>query len=159
MFYYKIKIFEPYEGGDNILISHDKQFTEFELSSIVMEAVDKVVEEYSKKDYSNREWAPCTQEINYFPDGLSGYPRGLFGSVLSFLKYDYGFEIIIPYEKINIQKSYLFNKEFNENNPTYLFERYKDLVLGECENCHRENWKFFDGCPVENKRRRQLEDE
>ena len=79
--------------------------------------------------------------------------------MLSFLRYEYGFEIIIPCEKINIRNSHLFNKEFNEDNPTYLFERYKDLVLGECKDCFRENRVSYDGCPVENKRRHEVEPE
>ena len=156
MFYYKINLFEPYEGSDDILISHDKQFTEFELSSIVQEAIDKVVEKYSKTDYSYSEWCPCNQKISLCLPSEGGYPEGLFGSVLSFLRYDYGFEIIIPYEEISIQRSYLFNKEFNEDNPTYLFERYKDLVLGECTDCFRENRISYDDCPVENKLRHEV---
>lgn len=141
------------------MIAHEHQYTEFELSNIVQEAIDKVVEKYSKTDYSNREWCPCNQKISLYLPYEGGYPEGLFGNVLSFLRYEYDFEIIIPYEEISIQKSYLFNKEFNEANPTYLFKRYKDLVLGECKDCFIENRISYDGCPVENKRRHEVEPE
>ena len=55
MFYYTIRLFEPYDGGNDIMIAHEHYYTEFELSSIVQEAIDKVVEQYSGKEYSNRE--------------------------------------------------------------------------------------------------------
>ena len=111
MFYYAIRLFEPYDGGNDIMIAHEHRYTEFELSSIVQEAIDKVVEEYSKTDYSNSEWCPCNQKINYFPDGLSGYPKGLFGSVLSFLRYDYGFEILGSFDSL-FESSDLLGRNF-----------------------------------------------
>lgn len=156
MYYYRIRIFEPYDGSDDIMIAHDHMYTGFELSGIVQDVIDSVVKDYANQDeYTNRNNAPCNQKINYLTTtNYSEYPEGLLGIICSRLKYDYGFEIILPLESISIQRCYLFNKEFNDDNPSYLFNRYKDLVLGECNDCFRENRVSYDGCPVENKRRK-----
>ena len=152
MYYYRIRIFEPYDGSDDIMIAHDHMYTEFELSGIVQDVIDSVVKDYANQDeYNNLNNAPCNQKITYLTTtNYSEYPEGLLGIICSRLKYDYGFEIILPLESISIQQCYLFNKEFNDDNPSYLFNRYKDLVLGECNDCFREN----NGCTVENKRRK-----
>lgn len=155
-FYYKICIYEPYDHSDEIIISHAKQYNNFELSSIIQEVVDGVVEDYAAQD-TYRHIYPCDLVLDISYDNIGGFPKGALGNVLSRLKEDYDFEIIIPIESIDIQKTHLFNHEFNEDNPAYLYSRYKDLILGECNNCYRKNWESFKGCPVNNERRRNIQ--
>ena len=155
MNYYKLCFFEPYDHSDYIIIAHDKLYTNFELSTIIQEVVDGVVEDYAAQD-TYRHIYPCDLVLDISYDNIGGFPKGALGNVLSRLKEDYDFEIIIPIESIDIQKTHLFNQEFNDDNPKYLYERYVDFILGECNECHRENWRSFDGCPVKNERRRKI---
>lgn len=157
-YYYKIRIYEPYDHSDEIIISHTKEYSNFELSSIIQEVIDGAIEDYAAQEkYVTREYYPCNMKIILKQNNMSGYPEGFLGIILSRLHFDYGFEIITPMETIDIQETHLFDQEYNDDNPAYLYSRYKDLILGECNNCYRKNWESFKGCPVNNERRRNIQ--
>ena len=152
-YYYKLCVFEPYDYTDNIIIAHNKRYTNFELSSIVQEVIDSLVEDYAGQDEYDHN-RPCNLELNLEYDNWGCYPNGFLSSIISRLKFDYDFELVIPIESIDIEKTRLFNHGYNDDKPAYLYERYKDLVLGECSDCYHMNSTFFEGCPVNNERRK-----
>lgn len=143
--YYKISHYEPYDGSDDIIMGHKSYFTDSELSVMVYDVIDDYVHKYADEDsYDDEKRMPCNINTS---DLIKRRMLLIHG-----LHLRYGFVKCPITSKASFESGYLFRDD-NLQSP-FLHGKYKELKIGQCKECKREDSLFFEeyGCPVKNPR-------
>ena len=148
--YYKISHYEPYECLDDIIMGHKSRFTDSELSVMVYDVIDDYVHKYADEDlYDNEKRMPCdVHTSNLFKRGL----------LIHGLHSKYGFVRCPIVGEASVEEGYLFRDDGLQS--PFLHGRYKELPIGQCKECKKEDSLLFKeyGCPVKNpKMKREVE--
>lgn len=148
--YYQISCYEPYECSDDIIIGHKSHFTDSELSIMVYDVIDNYVHKYADEDlYNDNRHMPCDIHTS---DLLK---RML---LIHGLHLKYGFIKCPIVGKASFEAGYLLRDD--DLQTPFLHSQYKDLEIGQCQECKRKDSTLFKqyGCPVKNPRR-EMEEE
>ena len=129
MKYYRIEVYEPYDGHKEMILAHKERFDDLEFHSIIQDAIDETI-----IDHVNR----C-KDVDYchcdYWNLFGSFAEYRFGLFLN----NKGFDVITPIQSITI-----------ENRPILSDKRYKDVELPICgHKCYRDE---DDRCPIVCKR-------
>ena len=144
MYYYKIQVNcdDPLDEDDFIILSSEKEYSQFEFSSIVQDCIDECIDLYCNRDtYNNKE--PCWYTVDELLNRFN----------LPFLLKKYGFKLCYTTAQVELQCGRIFSEEFKS---PFFFDRSKDKILGQCD-CKYKNHSIFKGCPVPHRRRKMNE--
>lgn len=146
--YYKISCYEPYECSDDIIIAHENRFTDSELSVMVYDVIDNYIRQYADED-SYHSTMPCDVNTSDL------FKRGL---LIHGLHSKYGFVKCPIVSEASVESGYLLRDDDLES--PFLYDKYKELPIGQCEKCKKEGSLMFKhyGCPVKNPRNKMEEE-
>lgn len=147
--YYKISCYEPYECSDDIIVAHKSRFTNSELSVMVYDAIDTYMREYADEDVYHSTM-PCDVHTSNFFD------RGM---LVHLLHSKYGFVRCPIVAEASVESGYLLRDDDLQS--PFLHDKYKELPIGQCEKCKKEDSLMFNhyGCPVNNPRNKMEEED
>lgn len=135
MYYYQVVVYD-YESHSGLYYSHENEYTNPELSVIVQECMDIVIEKYAKEEYYMNN-PPCMLDV----EEIIKSPH--FNNLMK----KRGFSPLRFKASCGFEDNSVFNKERQNS---FLKDRYNDLSLGYCQDCFREH---DEKCPVDNNRR------
>ncbi len=141
--YYKISHYEPYECSDDIIVGHKSRFTDSELSVMVYDIIDNYVHKYADEDVYHKTMPCDVHTSNLFERGL----------LIHGLHSKYGFVRCPIVGEASVEEGYLLRDDGLQS--PFLRGKYKELPIGQCKECKKEDFLSFkkDGCPVKNPRR------
>lgn len=144
MYFYQIKVYDPFYENDKIIMGHDECFDNHQLNIIVQEAFDECIEKYIDKSVLDKGEEACRIEGGT-----------IFEKHLPLQLKNHGFKNIKINETCSIMGGTLFCDN-GVNNPV-LMDRYKNEVLPPCKKCVRETYIGYEGkCVVPNTRKNPL---
>ena len=149
--YYKISHYEPYDDSDDIIMGHKSYFTDSELSVMVYDIIDDYVHKYADEDsYDDERRMPCQIHTS---DLIKKRMLLIHG-----LHLRYGFVKCPIVSEASFEAGYLFRDDDLQS--PFLHNKYKELPIGQCKECKRENSLLFKkhGCPVKNPRNKTEEE-
>lgn len=146
--YYKISCYEPYEGSDDIIVGHKSRFTDSELSVMVYDVIDNYVRQYADEDLYHKTMPCDVNTSNLFERGL----------LIHGLHSKYGFVRCPIVSEASVESGYLLRDDDLQS--PFLHDKYKELPIGQCEECKKKGSLLFNhyGCPVKNPRRKMGEE-
>lgn len=131
MYYYTIKVYIPYDGYKDLILSHEKEFDDLTFHSLVQDAIDEAVMDWIK-NYSNGE-----NFCNFTYWNLWGsFQEGRFRFFLA----QKGFMVIDSIQSVKIEEREILSDE-----------RYKNIELPQCKDCYLDK-RFEETCSVVCKR-------
>lgn len=140
--YYKISCYEPYECSDDIIVGYKSRFTDSELSVMVYDVIDNYVHKYADEDLYHKTMPCDIHTSNLFERGL----------LIHGLHSKYGFVRCPIVGEASVESGYLLRDDDLQS--PFLHDKYKELPIGQCEECKKEDSLLFKkyGCPVKNPR-------
>lgn len=131
MHYYKLQVYEPYDGSKSIMLAHEDKLDDLEFHSKIQKAIDGTIQDHMKRCKVKEANLPCDWEYWYLFGDHSKYRFGFF------LREE-GFEVIHPTGRVLIENRVILSDD-----------RYKNLQLNKCEKCWREYDSLRDKkCPI-----------
>lgn len=146
--YYKISCYAPYECSDDIIVGHKSRFTDSELSVMVYDVIDNYVHKYADEDLYHKTMPCDIHTSNLFERGL----------LIHGLHSKYGFVRCPIVGEASVESGYLLRDDDLQS--PFLHDKYKELPIGQCEECKKKGSLLFNhyGCPVKNPRNKMEEE-
>ncbi len=131
MYYYTVKVYIPYDGYKDLILSHEKELDDLTFHGFIQDAIDETVMDWIK-NYSNGENFCCFEYWDLWGSSQEGRFRFFIARK--------GFEVIDTIQTVKIEDGEILSNK-----------RYENIELPQCKDCYL-NERFEETCPIVCKR-------